>query len=456
MKNHKNGLLLYYEQHGIVVVLKKAVSIIITIFSILVVAAPAFAAANSVKGIRLWSAPDNTRIVLDVSNPIAHKIFRLSSPDRVVLDLVNTSVSKKLLKSTEMKKGVLKGVRGAVRDKKNFRLVLDLSEKVKVKSFLVKPNKKYGHRLVVDLLTEQKEAKKEPVKTAKKAASRKRDFVIVVDPGHGGEDPGAIGPSRIYEKKVVLGVGKKLVQLINKQPGMKAYLTRKGDYFLPLRKRIKIARKYQADLFISLHADAFKNRKVRGASVYTLSNRGATTEAAKWLAQKENASDLVGGVSIDDKDDLLASVLLDLSQSATLDASMVLAKNVFKEIKSVGRVHTKRIEQAGFVVLKSPDIPSILVELGYISNPTEEKSLNSSKYQKKLALAISSGVSKYYKKAGLARAKQYGEEYIVARGDTISSIAKRYRTSTSVIKKANSLKSDRLKIGESLFIPADS
>ncbi len=436
---------------------KKAVSIIITILVSLVVSSSVFAAAKkSVGGIRLWSAPDSTRVVLDISAPVEHKIFRLSSPDRVVIDLKDSKVNKKVLQDKNLKKGVLNGVRGAVRNKSDYRLVLDLSEKVKIKSFLVKPNQKYGHRLVVDLLTKQKQVKAKPVKSVKKVAAKQRDFVVVIDPGHGGEDPGAVGPSRVYEKKVVLNVGKKLVSLINKQPGMKAYLTRKGDYYLPLRKRMKIARKYQADMFISLHADAFRDKRVSGASVYTLSNRGASTEAAKWLAQKENASDLVGGVSIDDKDDMLASVLLDLSQSATLDASTDLARNVFKEIKKVSKLHTKKVEKAGFVVLKAPDIPSILVELGYISNPKEERSLNSSKHQFKLAKAITSGVKRYYKKTGIARAKQYGEQYVVARGDTISSIAKRYNISANDIKRANSLKSDRLKIGESLFIPAGS
>ncbi|THB72119.1 MAG: AMIN domain-containing protein [Gammaproteobacteria bacterium] len=423
----------------------------------MVVSTPVFSASKkSVSGIRLWSAPDNTRVVLDISKPVEHKIFRLSGPDRVVIDLKDTSVNKKILKNSMLKKGVLKGVRGAVRNKKNYRLVLDLSEKVKIKSFLVKPNEKYGHRLVVDLQTSQKVKKTEPVKTAKKAVAKQRDFVVVIDPGHGGEDPGAVGPSRVYEKKVVLAVGKKLAAQINKQPGMKAYLTRKGDYYLPLRKRMNIARKYQADMFISLHADAFRDKRVNGASVYTLSNRGASTEAAKWLAKKENASDLVGGVSIDDKDDMLASVLLDLSQSATLDASTDLARNVFKEIKKVSKLHTKKVEKAGFVVLKSPDIPSILVELGYISNPREERSLNSSKHQFKLAKAITSGVKRYYKKTGIARVKQYGEQYVVARGDTISSIAKRYKVSTSDIKRANSLKGDRLRVGDALFIPAGS
>ncbi len=438
----------------------KTKKIIVALLISLVFSAPVLAASKkSVSGIRLWSAPDNTRVVLDISKPVEHKIFRLSGPDRVVIDLKDTSVNKKVLKSSELKKGVLKGVRGAVKKKNNYRLVLDLTEKVTVKSFLVKPNEKYGHRLVVDLATQEKKkavVKAAPVKSAKANSSKVRDFVVVIDPGHGGEDPGAVGPSRIYEKKVVLAVGKKLAAQINKQPGMKAYLTRRGDYYLPLRKRMKIARKHQADMFISLHADAFKDRRVRGASVYTLSNRGASTEAAKWLAKKENASDLVGGVSIDDKDDMLASVLLDLSQSATLDASTDLARNVFIEIKKVSKLHTKKVEKAGFVVLKAPDIPSILVELGYISNPREEKSLNSSKHQLKLAKAITSGVKRYYQKTGIARAKQYGEQYVVARGDTISSIAKRYNVTTSDIKRANSLKSDRLKIGEALFIPAGS
>jgi len=275
-----------------------------------------------------------------------------------------------------------------------LRVVLDLKKQARAKSFLLAPNKHYGHRLVVDVYDEKQE---QAVKVEKAPAPGEyRDVVVAIDAGHGGEDPGAIGPRGTHEKKVVLQIARKLADAVNRELGMRAVLTRSGDYYLPLRKRIELARRHKADLFISIHADAFTNRRVSGASVYVLSNRGASSEHARWLAERENASDLIGGVSLDDKDSLLASVLLDLSQTASLEASINVAEQVLAGLKKVGKVHKPGVESAGFAVLKSPDIPSLLVEAAFISNPQEEKHLNSPAYQRTLASAVAAGVKRYF------------------------------------------------------------
>ena len=344
--------------------------------------------------IRLWAAPDNTRVVFDLSSPVIHKLETLSDPERIVIDLKNTEPVA-ALSQPPLRNGYVQAIRRG-QHSGFLRVVLDLNRQAQVKSFLLDANAHYGHRLVVDVYdAEQKQA----VITQKTPASKYRDVIIAVDAGHGGEDPGAIGPTGTREKTVVLQIAKKLVEAINREQGMRAVLTRTSDYYLPLRKRMALARRHEADLFISIHADAFTNRKVRGSSVYVLSNRGASSEHARWLAKRENASDLIGGVSrvsLDDKDPDLASVLLDLSQTASLEASIDVAEEVLAGLRKVGRVHKPRVESAAFAVLKSPDIPSLLVETAFISNPQEEKKLNSSAYQRKVARAVATGVRRYF------------------------------------------------------------
>ena len=254
-----------------------------------------------------------------------------------------------------------------------------------------------------------------------------------------GEDPGAIGPSGVYEKDVVLKIAKSLANVINKERGMRAVLIREGDYYVELRNRIKKARDHKADLFISIHADAFTDSTVRGSSVYVLSKKGASSEAAKWLAKKENASDLVGGVSLDSKDDLVASVLLDLSQTASLEASIDVADRILKGLRKVGRVHKRHVESAGFVVLKSPDIPSILIEAAFISNPIEEKKLLTSKHRKNLCAAILSGLKGYFKDFAPEVTLLSQRNHFIERGETISTIAQRYQISPNLIRKYLSL-----------------
>ncbi len=344
------------------------------------------------RNIRVWAAPDNTRVVFDVTSPVSHKLDILSDPHRVVIDLHNTEPFAELPQPA-LGDGYVQDIRRGQHGD-FLRIVLDLKKQARAKSFLLAPNERYGHRLVVDVYDEKQEqvVKKEQAP----APGENRDIIIAVDAGHGGEDPGAIGPNGTHEKKVVLQIARKLVEAINRERGLRAVLTRSGDYYLPLRKRVELARRHKADLFISIHADAFTNRRVSGSSVYVLSNRGASSEHARWLAERENASDLIGGVSLDDKDSLLASVLLDLSQTASLEASIDVAEEVLAGLKKVGRVHKPGVESAAFAVLKSPDIPSLLVEAAFISNPQEEKKLNSSAYQRKLASAVAAGVKRYF------------------------------------------------------------
>lgn len=343
------------------------------------------------RNIRVWAAPDNTRVVFDMTRPVMHDIKLLSGPDRVVIDLQNTEPFAGLPQPV-LQDGYVRNIRHGQHG--NFlRVVLDLKKPARAKSFLLAPNKHYGHRLVVDVYDTEKQ--QVVIKEAAPAPGY-RDVVVAIDAGHGGEDPGAIGQRGTREKTVVLQIAKKLAEVINREHGMRAVLTRTGDYYLPLRKRVDLARRHKADLFISIHADAFTNRRVSGSSVYVLSSRGASSEHARWLAERENASDLIGGVSLDDKDSLLASVLLDLSQTASLEASIDVAEEVLKGLKKVGKVHKRGVESAGFAVLKSPDIPSLLVEAAFISNPQEEKKLKSTAYQQKLAKAVAAGVKRYF------------------------------------------------------------
>ena len=312
--------------------------------------------------------------MFDVTRPVGHKLEQLSGPFRVVIDLENTEPFTGLPQPAA-NDGYLQGIRSG-RHGDFLRVVLDLKKHARAKSFLLAPNQHYGHRLVVDIF----DGEERPAAiTQETPATGVRDIVVAIDAGHGGEDPGAIGPRGTHEKKVVLQIAKKLAHAINRERGMRAVLTRKGDYYLPLRKRVELARRHKADLFISIHADAFTNPGVRGSSVYVLSSRGASSEHARWLAERENASDLIGGVSLDDKDGLLASVLLDLSQTASLEASIDAAERVLEGLKTVGKLHKPGVEAAAFAVLKSPDIPSLLVETAFISNPQEEKNLLSSR-----------------------------------------------------------------------------
>jgi N-acetylmuramoyl-L-alanine amidase len=350
---------------------------------------PAFAV--DVRNVRLWAGPDSTRVVVDLSGSARHSLLVLHNPERVVLDVSGARLGKGA--RVPAGAGAVKQVRMSRDASGNLRLVLDLARPIQAKSFLTTPNAHYGYRLVIDLgLT----ARADQAIKVKHAPADARDLIIAIDAGHGGEDPGAIGKNGTREKDVVLAIARELALKINAEPGMRSILTRNGDYFVPLRDRMRRARAQQADLFVSIHADSAHDRSVDGSSVYILSQRGATDEASRWLAERENASDLIGGVSLDDKDDVLASVLLDLSQSASLNASQVAAERVLHQLTQAGEVRKHEVLQARFMVLKSPDIPSMLVETAYISNPQEEQRLRSRAHQAKLAAAIHQGVRDYF------------------------------------------------------------
>jgi len=421
---------------------------------------PSLAFSAQIEGVRLWTAPDHTRLVFDIDGPVEHRVFSLESPDRLVLDFEKTRVAGSF-RAEDLSDRHLKGVRHAPRQDGGLRVVLDLRHKIKPKSFLLKPNQDYGHRLVIDLYGKNGGSRPKVAKS-ESDIKKLRDVVVAVDAGHGGEDPGASGSVKgTKEKLITLQIARRLKRLIDAQPGMRAVLTRTGDYYVGLRKRMKLARAHRADLFVSIHADAFRDKRVRGSSVYVLSSRGATSEAARWLAERENRADLVGGVSLDDKDDMLASVLLDLSQSATQEASLSAARHVYGNLGSLGKVHGRRVQQAGFMVLKSPDIPSMLVETGFISNPQEELNLRSHAYQEKLAKAIMQGVERYFRDApppGTLLAKQERDnrprQHVIAKGDTLSHIAERYSVSLATLRNENRITNDRrIRVGQVLRIP---
>ena len=360
-------------------------------------ARPAVAGSKStLTGIRIsQSADDHTRVVFDLTGDFDHRLFTLADPHRVVIDLNDTRKSEAIdirRKTTNL----MNGIRSASKGNGRLRVVLDLAGKVRPRSFELKPDGKAGHRLVVDLHATN--LSPTPIKTSEQERTRrKKQFVIAIDPGHGGRDPGAIGKKGTREKDVALSVAKMMKEQINRTGGYRAILTRSGDRFVSLRNRVKKAREAQADIFVSLHADAFHSPAAKGASVYALSLRGASSEAARWIAQKENASDLIGGISLDDKDDLIASVLLDLSQTATIQDSLDLGSDVLKNLGKVSRLNNNQVQQAGFAVLKAPDMPSILIETAFLSNPSEEKKLRNPKHQRKLAKAVFAGIKNHLK-----------------------------------------------------------
>ncbi len=443
-------------------------------------------AASDVRSVRLWRAPDNTRLVFDLSGPVQHSVFQLSAPNRIVID-VNGAKLATQLEQLVLSNTPITGMRSAQRTPEDLRVVIDLSSAVTPKSFTLAPNQQYGHRLVVDLFDQDAgAAPRLPTTTVASAPqvpvtptqappkltpvpNGKRDIVIAIDAGHGGEDPGALSPVKgQYEKHVTLAISKELQRQINAEKGFRAELVRTGDYFIPLRKRTEIARKKGADLFVSIHADAAPRAAAFGASVYALSDRGATSETARWLADSENQSDLIGGagnVSLDDKDRMLAGVLLDLSMTASLSSSLNVGNKVLGNMGRVTPLHKRRVEQAGFMVLKSPDIPSILVETGFISNPNEARKLSSASHQQALARSIVTGVRQFFHEnpppgTHVAWLRDNGKitlgprEHVVSSGESLALIAQRYQVSLVVLRNANSLKSDVIKVGQRLQIPA--
>ena len=375
------------------------------------------AMAADLRELRLWESPEATRVVFDLSADTRHTVFTLSNPDRVVIDLADLGADTLRRVNQVEGRGLVSKVRSGVQGK-GIRVVLEVTQPLVPKTFTLKPSDDQGFRLVVDLPGSVRTAPAsapvpvpvtEPAVTATIApptavmpslppAPRSQDkpIIIAIDAGHGGQDPGAIGKTGLQEKEVALAIARKLAKAINAEPNMRAVLTRDGDYYLGLRDRVNVARKHQADLFVSVHANAFHKPTMRGSAVYVLSDRGVTSEHARWLARKENEADLVGGVELHGKDHELAAVLIDLSQSATMEASFDVGSRILRSMGKVNVLQRADVQQAGFMVLKAPDIPSVLVETAFITNEREERLLGQSDYQDKLARSILDGVKGYF------------------------------------------------------------
>ena len=407
-------------------------------------------AGVEVKSVRMWPAPDNTRLVFDLSAPVDHALFSLAAPDRIVIDLKDANYRGQL-SGFDYSNSYIKNIRYASRQGNALRFVLDLRSPMRPKSFVLKPHGEYGHRLVIDLFDADRAVPEKSLPRQANSPNRPRDVIIAIDAGHGGEDPGAIGRRGTREKDVVLAIARKLKKLVQQEPGMRPVMIRDGDYYVGLRDRVEKAREHQADLFISIHADAFKNHKAHGSSVFVLSDRGASSEAARFLAESENSADMLGGVSLDDKDDLLKLVLVDMVKNSTIEDSHDVAAKVLRDLRHVNSLHRNRVEQAAFRVLKSPD----LVETAFISNPAEERKLRSSRHQQALAKAMLGGVRSYFRANPPpgTRLAATPKRHVISRGDTLSEIAARYRVSVRTLRRYNDLRTDRLRVGEVLRIP---
>jgi N-acetylmuramoyl-L-alanine amidase len=390
-------------------------------------------AETRIASVRVWPAPEYTRFTLESASPIEYSVSTVKNPDRVVIDLKDVMLTPELGQMSgkiSSSDPYIRAVRIGRFKPGILRLVLDLKTEAQPQAFVLKPVGTYGYRLVLDIYpavppdplmafledkaeilqadsgadsnNSKTDSKNErPAKNTENSKKGRpgemlRLITVAIDPGHGGEDPGAISRSGTHEKNITLAIARKLKAKIDKEPNMRAALTREGDYFISLPMRLEKARKVNADLFVSVHADAFIKPHARGSSVFALSERGATSAAARWLAKKENEADLIGGVNLDIKDPYLKQTLLDLSQTATINDSLKLGREVLLEIGDINHLHKSSVEQAGFAVLKSPDIPSILVETAFISNPDEEKKLKNPVYQEKLADAILSGIKRYF------------------------------------------------------------
>ena len=427
-----------------------------TICLLLLLSSAAFA-GSTVENVRIWSENNKTRVVLDLSRSVQHSIFTLRGPDRLVIDLKDSRLAKSL-QSMPQGAGAVRSIRSAVRADGQLRVVLDLNTAVRSRTFTAGPNATYGDRLVIDL---QNTGGPATVKRASEAYRPGRDLVIAIDAGHGGRDPGSSG-RRAKEKDIVLSISKDLARRINAEPGMRAVLIRDRDTFIDLKNRVEIAQRHDADLFISVHADAFPDSRANGASVFALNLDRADRVARETLSRRHKETVKVGDVVLNDKDPVLASVLYDLSQNAALSASNDVGNRVSSQLSRVAKMHSKKVKEKSLAVLTSAEMPSILVETGFISNPGEEKKLRDKAYQGRLANAILAGVRDYFYTnpppdtqiaMDLKRQPARQVRYVVARGDTVSQIAERYNVSSADIRRANKLSSDRIRVGQTLSIP---
>ena len=443
------------------------------------------AAPVSVHNLRLWQAPDNTRLVFDLSGPLEHRLSTLNDPERIVIELSNARLQDGLA-ALDVSHSYIAAVRAAEQPDGKLRITLELKRPVRPHSFVLKPYGQYGHRLVIDLNDEAvATALPDPEPRAAppaRAVLAPRDLVVAIDAGHGGEDPGAIGRRyRTHEKDVVLAIARELYKLVAAEPGMKPVMIRDGDYFIPLKKRTRKARDNGADIFISIHADAVRGRQARGSSVYALSTRGATSTLAKLLADDENSSDWTGGVSRDDLEPDITRVLGDMALDATIGDSLVLGHDMLGSMRTVGPLHSTRPGQAGFMVLKST-IPSVLVETAFISNPDEERKLRDRSFQQRMAKSIFSGLKRSAPRllarrgagnealratapvpapipstpAVQAAPASHAREHVVKSGETLSAIARLYDIHVDALRFLNDIRSNDLPVGLKLRIPARS
>jgi N-acetylmuramoyl-L-alanine amidase len=429
-------------------------------------------------------------VLFKLDSAVAHRVFTLTNPNRVVIDFEDTNLAVNL-NHVNLGSQLIKYIRSGHPNPKTLRLVFEVSQVVQTTTNPLK-SAAAKHGFTVDLSAHGGQAVKlstpaknvpvaksaqpiklalsQPVSVRHAPSQNLRDVIVVLDAGHGGKDPGASGPRNAIEKDVTLAIALKLKQIIDKQPGMRAVLTRKGDYYIGLRERLTIARKYNADVFVSIHADAFINQQSNGASVFALSQSGATSEAARWLAEKENYSEL-GGVNLanlDDQSGLVRTVLIDLSQTATIGSSLHMGDRVLRNLDAITTLHNNKVEQARFMVLKSPDIPSILIETGFISNPREEKNLTSAAYQTKLTQAIFQGLKRYFwdypphgtRVEMLASGgnnmiqTQKANIHLVQRGESLPKIAKQYHVTIAALQAANHMSGSLLRAGQKLIIPS--
>lgn len=439
------------------------------------------AAPVSVHNLRLWQAPDNTRLVFDLSAPLEHRLNTQNDPERIVVEMDNARLRDGLA-PLDVSRSVIASVRAAEPGDSKLHITLELKRPVRAHSFVLKPAGQYGHRLVIDLYDEVA-AKAMPGSEPRAAVPTRQprvagDLIVAIDAGHGGEDPGAIGRRyRTREKDVTLAIARELYKLVTATPGMKPVMIRDGDYYVGLRKRIDKARDHDAEVFVSIHADAVPGRQARGSSVYALSLRGATSEQARVLADKENAADLIGGADLNEVDSVTRKVLMDMMQTVTIGDSMVLGADVLSSMRGIGSLHHVNVQQAGFMVLKSPKIPSILVETAFISNPSEEKKLRDRVYQRRIAESILDGLKRARPRL-VARRSTGGEpllavtpepvepstpstplvarEHVVKSGETLSAIARLYDIHVDALRFLNDIRENDLPAGTRLRIPARS
>ncbi len=438
---------------GVILIMAKLRKLtVLCIITVLSLFSASSYAVNSIDGVRVWPAPENTRIVFDVKQKPDYKYFTLSKPNRLVIDFSNTK-NTVALKNLAAKDPRVKRFRSSHKNGKT-RLVLELNESYQLTVFPLAPAGQYGNRLVIDLY--DKARSKKHVSKEKQSAG---DIVIGVVAGHGGEDPGSIGNKGTYEKHVTLAIAKKLQKLINKEKGMRAVMIRTGDYYVNLNRRTSLAREKNVDFLVSIHADAFHTPKPNGASVWVVTKRRAESELAKWLVNRDKKSELLGGgggVIKNTSDSHLALALADMSKEHSLDVSFGVANKVIKEMKKVTKMHKKTPQNGNFAVLKSSDIPSILVETGFISNHREEKNLTWPKHQQRLANAIHTGIKEHflaYPLTGSYFASVGYKKHKVRSGESLSVLAKRYNISMTKLKSINNLKSNSLRIGQTLKIP---